>query len=134
MKKQILLAAIAAVFSIVSVSAQPQGGQRKTIEERVKDIDDKLVDFKLDKDKAGKVDDALTAYFKGQQKMMEDMRAAGGQPDRDAIKASRQKLADERDAKLKLVFTDDQYKKWKDEIEPSTRSQRGGGQQPPQQQ
>jgi len=131
MKKQILLAAVAAMFSIAGVNAQPGGMQRKTIEERVKDIDDKLVDFKLDKDKAGKVDEALTAYFKGQQKMMEDFKASGTQPDRETIKASRQKLADERDAKLKVVFTDDQYKKWKDEIEPSTRPQRGG-QQPQQ--
>ena len=37
-----------------------------------------------------------------------------------------QKLQAERDDKLKKIFTDDQYKKWKDEIEPTTRPQRGG--------
>jgi protein CpxP len=39
----------------------------------------------------------------------------------------RKKLMEERDEKLKKIFTDEQYKKWKDEIEPTTRPQRQGG-------
>ena len=60
-------------------------------------------------------------------KKMEEMRAGGGQFDRDAWQAARQKMTDERDAKLKGLLTDAQLKTWKDEIEPSMRPQRGGG-------
>lgn len=126
MKKQILLMVAAAVLSIATVNAQ--GFQRKTVEERVKETMDKIADFKLDKANSDKADSAFTTFYRAQQKMMEDMMAGGGQVDRDAMRAGRQKLADERDAQLKLIFTDDQYKKWKDEIEPSMRPQRGNRQ------
>ena len=90
---------------------------------------DKLADFKLDKDKTTLTDSAFTNFYTAQQKMMEDMRAGGGTPDRDKMMEGRKKLVDERDDKLKKIFTDDQFKKWKDEIEPSMRPQRpaGGG-------
>lgn len=127
MKKQILLMVAAAFLSIATVNAQ--GFQRKTVEERVKETMDKIAEFKLDKTNSDKADTVFTTFYKAQQKMMEDMMAGGGQMDRDAFRAGRQKLADERDAQLKLIFTDDQYKKWKDEIEPSMRPQRGNRQQ-----
>ena len=38
--------------------------------------------------------------------------------------AKRKEQSDARDLKLKAVFTEDQMKKWKDEIEPTTRQQR----------
>jgi len=41
--------------------------------------------------------------------------------------AARQKFTDERDAKLKEILTADQMKTWKEQIEPTTRPQRGGG-------
>lgn len=126
MKKQIVMAVAAVLFGIATVNAQGGGFQRKTVEERVKETMDKIVDFKLDKTKADQAEAAFTEFYKAQQKAMEDMMA-GGQMDRDAFRATRQKLADERDAKLKNIFTEDQYKKWKDEIEPSMRPQRGGG-------
>ena len=124
MKRKILLAGIAAMFSITFASAQ--GGQRKSTEERVKEIKEKFVDFKLDAGKSAQVDSAFTVFFNSNQKAMEDMRASGSM-DREAMRASRQKLSDERDAKLKAILTADQYKKWKDEIEPATRPQRGQG-------
>ncbi len=127
MKKQILLMVAAALLGIATVSAQ--GFQRKTVEERVKETMDKIAEFKLDKTNSDKADTVFTTFYKAQQKMMEDMMAGGGQMDRDAFRTGRQKLADERDAQLKLIFSDDQYKKWKDEIEPSMRPQRGNRQQ-----
>jgi hypothetical protein len=40
-----------------------------------------------------------------------------------------QKMTTDRDDKLKKVLTEDQFKEWKDKIEPSMRPQRppGGG-------
>ena len=124
MKKKLFLFAAFSLLAFCGVNAQ---GGRMSVPERVKTVMDKLADFKLDKDKTALTDSTLTNFYRAQQKMMEDMRAAGGQPDRDKMMEGRKKLADERDDKLKKIFTEDQFKKWKDEIEPSTRPQRPGG-------
>jgi protein CpxP len=127
MKKKMLLCSAFALLSFCAVNAQ--GGQRMTVPERVKVVMDKLADFKLDKDKTALTDSAFTDYYRAGQKMREEAMAGGGQPDRDAMREKMKKFADERDEKLKKIFTDEQYKKWKDEIEPTTRPQRpaGGG-------
>jgi hypothetical protein len=130
MKKQILSAAIAALISITTVNAQGGGGnfQRRTPEERLKPVHEKLDSaFKLDATKLAQADSIFLAAFREQDKKMEELRAGGAQPDRDAMMAVRQKLTDERDVKLKTVLTEQQMKIWKDEIEPSMRQQRGGG-------
>ena len=122
-----LLLASFALIAVFALNAQGGGMQRMPVPERVKMVMDKLTDFKLDKDKTALTDSAFTNYFRSQEKAMQDMRAAGGQPDREKMMETRKKLADERDEKLKKIFTDEQYKKWKDEIEPTTRPQRPGG-------
>jgi periplasmic protein CpxP/Spy len=126
MKKQI---AAVLVTALLSITAMGQGGgfQRKTVPERVKEVMEKLAGFKLDKQKLDMTDSIFTGYFTGMQKMMEEMRGGGGTPDREAMREKRQKLVEERDEKLKTVFTEEQYKKWKDEIEPSMRPNRGNG-------
>src|SRR5687768_9636883 len=128
MKKVILLLAIA-ITGAFAVQAQGGGGgfQRRTPEERLKHVKEKLVDLKLDNDQTTKSDSTFLEFFRAQSKMMEDMRAGGGAPDRDAIREKMQKMNAERDEKLKKIFTEDQFKKWKDEIEPTLRPQRGGG-------
>ena len=128
MKKAIFLLTIA-ITGVLAVQAQGGGGgfQRRTPEERLKMVKEKLTDLKLDKDQTTKSDSAFLDFYKAQDKVFEDMRAAGGAPDRDAMREKMQKLAAERDEKLKKIFTEDQFKKWKDEIEPTTRPQRGGG-------
>ena len=128
MKKAILLIAIA-FTTVMAVQAQGGGGgfQRRTPEERLKQAKEKMTDLKLDKDQTTKTDSVLLDSYKAQDKMFEEMRGAGGPPDRDQMREKMQKLAGERDDKLKKIFTEDQFKKWKDEIEPSLRPQRGGG-------
>jgi uncharacterized UPF0160 family protein len=128
MKKVFLLLAIA-ITGAFAVQAQGGGGgfQRRTPEERLKLVKEKLVDLKLNADQTTKSDSTFIEYFRAQSKMMEDMRAGGGAPDRDAMREKMQKMSAERDEKLKKIFTEDQFKKWKDEIEPSMRPQRGGG-------
>jgi periplasmic protein CpxP/Spy len=130
MKKAIFLLMFVAIAGISTVNAQGGGGgQRRTPEEQLKAVKEKLVDLKLSADQTTKSDEAFMDYFKGRDKMMEEMRAGGGQPDRDAMREKSQKLATERDDKLKKIFDEGQFKKWKDEIEPSLRPQRrqGGG-------
>ena len=124
MKKQIALSLLALFVSIVSIMAQGQGGPRLTVEERVKAVNEKLTDFKLDKDKLAKTDSIFTAYYTSMQKQREEMMSGGGTPDRDAMKDKMLKLNIDRDEQLKLIFTDDQFKKWKEDIEPAMRPQR----------
>ena len=86
--------------------------------------------FKLPADKLAQVDSIFIQSFRDSDKKMDELRAAAGdgqQMDRDAMMAARQKMMDERDAKLKGVLTEAQMKIWKDQIEPTTRPQRGGG-------
>ena len=128
MKKTILFIAVALV-SAIGVRAQGGGGggQQRTPEERVKQTMERLADLKLDKDQTEKTSTVFKEYFEARQKMMEEMRAGGGTPDREQMREKGQKMMTERDEKLKKIFNEEQYKKWKDEIEPSLRPQRQGG-------
>ena len=122
MKKQILLLVAAVCFSITSLMAQG-GMQRQTPEERTKAAIEKMAPLNLDADTKTKTEVILTDFFTAQQKAMQEMRESGN-PDREAFMAKRKELADARDGKLKLIFTQEQLKKWIDEIEPSLRPQR----------
>ena len=116
--------ALATVISITSVSAQGgQGGQRQTPEERTKAAMEKIAAFDLKQDARTKVENILTDFYKAQQTAMQEMRAAGN-TDRSAAMEKRKQLADARDAKLKEVFTAEEYTKWINDIEPSLRPQR----------
>ena len=124
MKKQIVLTFTAAVLSFSLVQAQG-GFQRRTVEERVATVHQKLDSaMHLDAAKLTSADAIFTDYYKAQDKYREDMMAAGGQPDRDAMRAKMTEMAGDRDAKLKAVFTDAQMTQWKNDIEPSLRPQR----------
>ena len=126
MKKAILFIALV-LTGVLTTQAQGGGGfQRRTPEERLKMTKEKLTPLSLDKDQTTKSDSVFMDFFRAQDKEFEAMRAGGGQPDREAMREKFQKMAADRDEKLKKIFTEDQFKKWKDEIEPSLRPQRGG--------
>lgn len=127
MKKVIVLMTAVLFAGVLTTQAQGGGGgQRRTVEERVKAVMEKLADFKLDKDHSTQTEAVFTDYYKTRDKMMQDAMA-GGQPNREEMREKGQKLSGERDEKLKKIFTEEQFKKWKDEIEPTLRPQRGGG-------
>jgi protein CpxP len=110
--------------------AQPGGGfQRRTVPERVAIVHAKLDSaFKPSADKLAKLDAVFTDYYTAQDAKRQELMA-GGMPDRETMMAEMKKLADARDEKLKGILTADEYKTWKDPIEPSLRPQRppGGG-------
>jgi biopolymer transport protein ExbB/TolQ len=126
MKKVLLILTIALTGAFAVQAQGGPGGQRRTPEERLKQVKEKLVDLKLDNDQTTKSDSTFIEYFRGQQKIFEEMRA-GGAPDREQMRERMQKLAGDRDEKLKKIYSEDQFKKWKDEIEPSMRQRGGGG-------
>ena len=129
MKRQFFLMIFFALFSMVAVNAQGGGGQTQTPEERTKATMEKLAIFSLDSAAKTSTEKVIADFNNTQQKAMEEMRASGSM-DREAMMAKRKELADARDAKLKAIFTEVQMKKWKDEIEPSLRPQRGNAPRP----
>lgn len=127
MKLKHALLAVVLMSAALFAQAQP-GGQRRTVEERVKMVHEKIDSaFKLDADKLTKVDAAFTKYYKDQDKLREEMMSGGERPDFQAMREKMQPLTDARDKELKTILTDEQFKKWKDEIEPSMMPRRGGG-------
>ena len=117
---------VALIFAATISTHAQQGMQRRTVEERVKSAMDKISDpLKLDKAQQDKTTAVFTDYYTTQDKMREDARASGARPDRSV----REKLANDRDDKLKSIFTDDQFQKFKSDIEPTLRPQRSQGTQ-----
>jgi hypothetical protein len=113
---------ITAIFALLMFSGMITfAQQRQTVEERVKNVMEKLRSpLKLDDDQAKKTESVFTNFYQAQQKMMEEMRGSGERPDRSVF----EKITTERDEKLKAIFSADQYKKFKDEIEETLRPQR----------
>ena len=128
MKKTMV--ALVLLMTIGAFSAQAQGGggnfQPRPIEERVKGVIEKLAPLHLDQNQTAQTDSVFTEFYKASDKAMEDMRASGSF-DRDAMMAKRKELSDARDEKLKKIFTADQFKKFKEEVEATLRPQRQGG-------
>ena len=128
MKKAIFLLIAVAFAGIYTANAQGGGGfQRRSPEEQLKAVKEKLADLKLTADQTTKSDSTFMKYFRTRDKVFEEMRAGGGQIDREAMREKTQKMAADRDEELKKIFDEAQFKKWKDEIEPSLRQRRQGG-------
>lgn len=122
MKKQILL--LAAIIITGSFSANAQGGgQRMSIEERMKTVMEKLnTGLKLTAEQQTLTDSVFTNYYRSMQKLRQGL-PQGERPSQEQM----QKLVAERDEKLKTIFKEEQFKKFKDEIETTLRPQRPGG-------
>ena len=125
MKKKLSLFALLLLAGAVVVNAQGGGGfQRRTVEERVKTVHEKMDSaFKLDAAKLTRVDSVFANFYRSTDKAREDLMASGG--DRSAMREKMQPYVDARDKELQAIIGDDNFKKWKEEIEPSMR--RGGG-------
>jgi hypothetical protein len=127
MKTKITWIIIFLVFGAIAANAQG-GFQRRTVEERVQIIQQKLDSaFKLDKAKLADADSVFANFYRSTDKMRDEMMSGGGQPDFQAMREKMQPLIDERDKKLQGILTQDQFKTWKDQIEPSLRPRRQGG-------
>jgi periplasmic protein CpxP/Spy len=124
MKKKFFLA-IAIVFA-GCFAANAQGYQQMSMEDRVKMVMEKLnTGLNLTPAQQPLTDSAFTNYYRAMQKLREGL-PQGERPDQ----AEMQKLRAARDENLKKIFTDEQYKKFKDEVEATLRPQRsnnGGG-------
>ncbi len=124
MKNKFLLLAIL-VFGFATANAQGGPPPQRTVEERVKTVHEKMDSaFKPGDTKLKEIDDIFTTYYKAQDKLREEMMAGGTRPTREEMMEKMKPAVTERDDKLKKVLTEEQFKKWKDEIEPAMRPQR----------
>lgn len=125
MKTKITMLVTLLFAATISIYAQ-QGMPRRTVAERVKSAMDKISDsLKLDKAQQDKTTAVFTDYYTSMDKVREDARASGARPERSVM----EKMSNDRDDKLKSIFTDDQFKKFKNDIEPTLRPQRPQGTQ-----
>lgn len=123
MKTKFSLLIILLFAGIITANAQ---GPRRTVEERVQMVMEKMTVLKLDKDQTEKTTAIFTETLKAQEKKMEEMRSGGGM-DREAMMAYRTKAMEERNEKLKKVFSEEQFATFKKDIEPTLQPQRNGG-------
>ena len=110
-----------AFLLMATTSIFAQGMQRQTVPERVKATMDKIKGpLQLNQSQIDRTDSVFTEFFTAQNKIMQDARASGNRPDRSVF----QKMMSDRDEKLKAIFTEDQFTKFKNEVEATLRPQR----------
>ena len=120
MKKILFVSLLVFAAGVIS---HAQGPQRRTVEERTKRVVDTLTTvFTLDKIVQDQANVVFTDYYKAMDKLRDGL-AEGERPDRTQMEA----LVADRDVKLKKVLTEDQFKKFNDEIEPALRPRRRQG-------
>lgn len=108
MKSKIILFITLMFVGILSLQAQP--GQRRTVEERVKQATDRAKDsLKLSEAQLTDVSAALTQFYMASDKLREGL-APGQRPEKTAM----DQLLEIRDGKLKLVLSEAQFTKYKE--------------------
>ena len=131
--KQRFLIMLALVMGATTIATAQGGGgggfQRRTPEERTASIHQKLDSaFKLDAKTFAILDSALNTLHRNQDKKMQEMMAGGpGSVDRETMMAERQKWDNAKNDIIKAVLTEEQFKIWKESIEPTMRRPGGGG-------
>ena len=128
MKKTIV--ALAVLLVAGTVSSYAQGGfQMPSPEERVKRVHAKLDSaFKLGDEKAKLADDLFLEYYKTQDKVRQELMDGNGgnfQGMREQMDEKMKPHQEALDTKLKPILGDDNFKIWKEQIEPTLR-RRGG--------
>jgi membrane-associated HD superfamily phosphohydrolase len=119
MKKHILFVLFMLFAGAAVVNAQ-DAPQRRTVEERTKAAMEKITPaLSLNKTQEAQTDSVFTEYYKAMDKFRESLEP-GTRPDRSQF----EKFSNERDEKLKKIFSAEQFKKFKDEVEATLRPQR----------
>lgn len=120
MKKVIFISALM-VLSTISMYAQNRGGDmQKRMKERIENY---VKELKLEGEKADKFRNVQNASIEKMQKEMDSMRESGNQ-DRDAMRTKMTKLNEERDAEIKKVLSDEEFKKYQDLVSKEPRGSR----------
>jgi hypothetical protein len=130
MKKQMILLLAMIVAGTTITFAQGGGGgfRQRTVEERVLAVHQKVDSaFKPDAAKLTQVDSVFATYYRATDKVRQELMSGGERPDREVMMQKMQPATEARDKELKVLLGDNNFKKFKDEIEPSMRRGGGGG-------
>jgi hypothetical protein len=126
MKKTIGAFVVIMLTGTISSFGQGDGSQRPTPEERVQRMHFKIDSaFKLNETKLKQVDALYLDYYQKQDKVREEVRANGGGGGGGVMQEKMKPYTDELDGKLKPILGDDNFKIWKEQVEPTLR-RRGG--------
>jgi periplasmic protein CpxP/Spy len=116
------------LFGAIVVNAQGGNFQRRTVEERVKTIHEKFDStYKFDAAKQTKIDSVFAVYYREQDKIREELRSGGERPDFETMRNKMQPAMDARDKELKAIISEEEFKKWKEQLEPTLMRRPGGG-------
>lgn len=119
MKKQVIFILFMLFAGTMAVNAQ-DAPQRRTAEERAKAAMEKVTPaLQLDKTQEARTDSVFLDYYKAMDKLRESMQP-GTPPDRSVF----EKVATDRDERLKKIFSPEQFQKFKADVEATLRPQR----------
>lgn len=97
-------------FLLIATSSIFAQGMRKTIPERVKATMERITpSLNLSATQISPTEAVFTEIYTAQMKMFQDAQESGQRPDRSDM----EKLTEKRDTKLKAIFSDDQFTKFK---------------------
>ncbi len=118
MKKKLILSVIAMIAIAGNIFAQ-DAVQVKKPHERAKETYFKLkADLALVGEQDAKVYQVFEDYYKTQDAIKAEISTAGN-TDMERMQDNMKKIAEKRDAKLKLILTEVQLEKWVKEVEPA---------------
>lgn len=121
MKKVIFICALM-VLATMGMHAQGRGAEemQKRMKERVENY---VKELKLEGEKADQFRQAQDQSMEKMRKEMESMRNSGSQ-DREAMRAKMEKFNEERDAEIKKILSDEEFKKYQDLVSKEPRGPR----------
>lgn len=101
--------------------------QKESVGDKVSSVLTKFdAAIKPDKTKRSSIETIFTDFYTAQEKLRDNIQgsstlAQGLQQDYQSVRKQNENLFTERDNQLKKTLTADEYKKWKEEIEPALR-------------
>ncbi len=108
--KRIIVFALMVVLGLGSAFAQ-QRGNFDPAQMLQRQVDEMKKALDLTPDQVSKITPILKDAQEKQRAQMQKMRDSGGNPDREKMRADRQKMQAETDAKIKPILKGDQVKK-----------------------
>lgn len=112
--KKIFVFALMVMLGLSSAFAQQQRGNFDPAQMLQRQVDEMKQALNLTPDQVAKVTPILKDAQEKQRAQMQKMREAGGSFDREKMRADRQKMQAETDAKIKPILKGDQVKKLED--------------------
>jgi len=92
------------------ITGHTQTVHSRIIQQRVKIAMDKIATpLKLDVSQLNRIDSTFTEFYEAQNKMFAESKARGRRADYTVF----EKILDQRDARLKVILTPGQYRKFK---------------------